>query len=76
MMTLLVPLAGWARPQPGWIFVHGPVDRCSGKTSRCAIDKVENGTVFWNADTEDAARGNCASPLFMFAQQVARGELF
>ncbi|MET9778611.1 hypothetical protein ABZ023_30905 [Streptomyces sp. NPDC006367] len=33
--------------------------------------------MFWRADTEDAAaRGHYATPLFKFAHQMARGELF
>jgi len=77
MTSQLAPHPSWPKPQPGWTFVHHPMNRCSGKTNRCTIDKVENGTVFWHADTEDAAaRGAYATPLYWFAHQMARGELF
>ena len=76
MTAQLAPHPGWPRPQPGWTFVHLPMNRCTGRANRCTVDKVEDGAVFWHANTEDAAaRGHYATPLFTFAHQMARGEL-
>ncbi|MEW2615934.1 hypothetical protein AB0937_38415 [Streptomyces sp. NPDC047880] len=73
----LAPHPSWPRPQVGWTFVHAPMNRCTGKTNRCTIDRIEDGRVFWHADTEDAAaRGDYVTPLFTFAANMARGDYF
>lgn len=69
------PHPSWPRPWVGWVFVHHPMSRCSGVPNRCTVERIENGRVIWNAETEDAAaRGGYSTPLFTFAASMADGQ--
>lgn len=64
-------------PEPGWVFVHLPMNRCTGRADRCTVDRVENDRVFWFVgDGVDTLRDWYSTPLFTFAHAVALGEYF
>ncbi|MEU9015747.1 hypothetical protein AB0D12_40000 [Streptomyces sp. NPDC048479] len=64
-------------PEPGWVFVHLPMNQCTGRADRCTVDRITDDRVIWHVgDDPDDPAAAYSTPLAKFAHAVARGEYF